>query len=64
MHSDPPQPYELIKADLLECPGCHARIVAGYGNHPYARHHDPDFPKRLAQAKHLVYDFERSHLTT
>ena len=59
------QPYELIKADLLECPGCKTQVVACYANQPYSRHHDPDFSKRLAQAKHhLVYDFERSHLTT
>lgn len=57
MFSDPPVPYNLTKADLLECPGCGTQIVAGYGKHPYVRHHESDFENCLAMANDLVRDY-------
>lgn len=57
----PPEPYKLWSADLLTCPGCGRRIVAGFPEEPYAVHFEPDFADKLAEAlagRH-VYDFER-----
>lgn len=57
MFSDPPVPQNLIKADLLECPGCGAQIVVGYGEHPYVRHHQADFENYIAMANNLICDY-------
>lgn len=57
MFSDPPVPYNLTKADLLECPGCGAQIVVGYGKHPYARRIHSDFQDQLNQVDYLVRDY-------
>ena len=58
------QPYELIRADLLECPGCKTQIVAGYADQVYARHYHNKFQELLYRAQHPVRDYERPQPTT
>ena len=58
------QPYELIRADLLECPGCKTQIVAGYAKDTYARHYQDKFQEHLHRAQHPVRDFEHPQPTT
>ena len=42
-------PYKLWCADLIECPGCHHRIVSGFGNRPIAEHFESDFKQRVVE---------------
>mgnify|MGYP001614674550 CR=1 FL=1 len=43
-----PMPYKIWMADLWECPGCHARIVSGFGNNPICEHRQEDFKRQYA----------------
>jgi hypothetical protein len=36
-------PDKLWSADLLECQGCGAQIVTGYGREPLAEHYQADY---------------------
>lgn len=42
MFDRPERPYEAYTGDLWECPGCGARIVAGFGELPVAAHYNAD----------------------
>lgn len=41
-------PYKLWVSDLMECPGCGAQILSGFGQAPIAEHYQEDFAKRAA----------------
>jgi len=59
MFQTPPEPYEIREGDLWECPGCNARIVAGFGLNPVASHYDSDAMRRwilLARAQGLYIE--------
>lgn len=49
MFNIPPRPYKIWHADLHECPGCHDRIVAGFGEWAIAEHYKPGFDKYLTE---------------
>lgn len=40
--------YRLWQADLLECPGCGAQLVTGYGRAPIAEHYQSDYEEKIA----------------
>lgn len=42
---------EMYEADLWMCPSCGWKGMLGFASEPFARHHDPDFAKRLADAE-------------
>ena len=60
--------YRLWRADLWACPGCDARVVAGFSGHgyePIAEHYQPEFAAELAvikASKVVVIDNERPNL--
>lgn len=56
----PPKPYKIWMADLFECPTCKARIVAGFGDNPVARHYEEDFEHWVREASEgfQVRDYE------
>lgn len=37
------QPYKLWMADKLECPGCGAQVLYGFGQQPVSEHYLPEF---------------------
>lgn len=62
MFDDPPRPYRLWNADLLECPKCGHAIVAKFGDRPKAEHHQPGFARALEIAERktvIVREFEK-----
>jgi hypothetical protein len=44
------RPYKLWEADKWRCQGCGAQVLVGFGTHPVAVQHEPDFPVKLAAA--------------
>ena len=41
------EPYKLWQGDLLECHGCGAQIVTGFGRLPLAEHYEPDYATKV-----------------
>ena len=63
MAFDPPAPYKVWMADLLECRGCGMQIVGNFGDRPVAAYHDAaqimlDDILRIGKAT-VIYDYER-----
>lgn len=52
MFGDPPRPYELWCADMLQCPGCGAQIVSQYASAPFAVHSEYNFQEHLLSLEH------------
>lgn len=44
-------PYQIYAADLLECPGCHNRIIRPVPQ-PMAEHFHPEFAALLLKYRH------------
>ena len=42
MFLDPPQPYKITNCDAWECPGCGARVLAGFAGEGTA-HYEKNF---------------------
>lgn len=49
MAFNPPSPYALVSADEYKCRSCSYRIISGFGDKPFSRHHDEDFKSRLLE---------------
>lgn len=47
-------PYKLWMADLCECPGCGAQILAGFGHAPVAEHYQPSYVDRLQRTRPVI----------
>lgn len=63
MAFNPPKPYKVWMADLLECRGCGMQIVGNFGNVPVASYTDAakillDDILRIGKAT-VIYDYER-----
>lgn len=63
MAFDPPAPYKVWMADLLECPGCGMQVAGNFGNGPIAAHAEAAQTMladilRIGKAT-IVYDYER-----
>lgn len=51
-------PYQFYQADLIECPGCHLEVLAGFGRQPILYHYQqPAYDRLLSyqRATNLVY---------
>ena len=63
MAFDPPAPYKVWMADLLECPGCGMQVVGNFGGGPVAA--QPDAARAMLDnilSIHkviVIYDYER-----
>ncbi len=44
------EPYRLWCADLLQCPVCKHRLIAGFGKSHFAEHYQDDFDQQLKNA--------------
>jgi hypothetical protein len=49
-------PYKLWSADLFECPGCGAQIVAAFGERPIAEHYQPEYAQMAMTSLGRVED--------
>jgi predicted RNA-binding Zn-ribbon protein involved in translation (DUF1610 family) len=47
-------PYKLWMADLYECRGCGAQVIAGQGAGPLAEHYQPTYAAEVARFPPLV----------
>ena len=41
------EPYKLWCADVLECPLCNHRLIAGFGQQHFCEHWEPDFKENI-----------------
>jgi len=67
MAFNPPSPYAMVSADEYKCRSCSYRVISGYGDKPFSRHHDDDFKSRLlglANANPMKIRVEWEHLPT
>lgn len=51
------EPYQLIRADLFQCPGCQTRVVASFAKIPEMEHYQEGFAATLAvrEAEGVVF---------
>ena len=49
MAYDPPTPYAMISADEFKCQSCGFKIISGYGDKPFSRHHNDDFKSKMLE---------------
>lgn len=59
MFMNPPKPYQIYAADLLECPLCHFQIAGQFANLPLAEHYQDEFALRFSRFSKVVRAFER-----
>jgi hypothetical protein len=50
------RPYRVWSADVLQCRGCGAEILAGFGARPISEHYEAEFAAVAARATHIVND--------
>ena len=51
MAYEPPAPYKVWHADLVECPKCKVQVIQGFGNRALAVRGDEHFEKTLKTAR-------------
>jgi predicted RNA-binding Zn-ribbon protein involved in translation (DUF1610 family) len=60
---NPPRPFEVYSADMLQCPDCGHEIISGIANKPLLQHYEQDFLDNLANElkirKRAVYVHEK-----
>ena len=58
-------PYKLWSADLVQCPGCGAKVITGFSR-TFVEHWQPGFNQYFDRAKQrgsLYFDYEKPQLT-
>lgn len=50
-HREDGSAHKIWSADVLECPGCGYRILAGFSDRPLARHHDSHYEEELKKVE-------------
>ena len=50
MFLDPPEPYRVWNADVVECPMCKNRVATGFSIKPIYHHNDPRCQEAVEEA--------------
>lgn len=59
---DPPKPFRIWRADLLQCPICGKELLSNFSHEPVAENHEECFgaamEEALKQDRYIVYGAE------